>query len=393
MKGCGKARAAAAIRKSGHLDTGTSLFFACGRGLARKTPEEGSCSAVFVFLFSRSCFSLLARRSPDTRRTLLRPTRRRRFTNPSSSPPPAARFPSRRSARRSRCSTASEIEQRHALSTIDLLRTVPGIVAVRSGGVGNLTGVFVRGGESTYNKVLLDGMPLNEPGGAFNFASLSPENIERIEVLRGAHSALFGSDAMASVIQLFSVRPETRPASAEPDRRRRQLQHEACLGGCRRASGAGRVLDVRLAASDGQSGAEQQEHRRRPCLASVTRALKSGASARLLARGEFGRTGAPGTTAFGRPDMDAFFRNRDGSVLGGWNQPIGSRMTQQTSYSYIVDEVPIDEPGRRCAVHAEVRRSGRRPFPPRIFCTTPRLTWRAITSSTAPMRRLHRIRR
>ena len=102
-----------------------------------------------------------------------------------------------------------QIEQRHALSTIDLLRTIPGIVAVRAGGVGNLTGVFVRGGESTYNKVLLDGMPLNEPGGAFNFASLSPENIERIEVLRGAHSALFGSDAMASVIQLFSVRPDT----------------------------------------------------------------------------------------------------------------------------------------------------------------------------------------
>ena len=94
-----------------------------------------------------------------------------------------------------------EIERRHALSTIDLLRTIPGVVAVRSGGVGNLTGVFVRGGESTYNKVLLDGMPLNEPGGAFNFASLSPENIDRIEVLRGAHSGLFGSDAMASVIQ------------------------------------------------------------------------------------------------------------------------------------------------------------------------------------------------
>src|SRR3954463_2920507 len=104
--------------------------------------------------------------------------------------------------------THEEIEQRHALSTIDLLRTVPGVVATRTGGVGNLTSVWVRGGESTYNKVLLDGMPLNEPGGAFNFAALSPENIDRIEVLRGAHSALFGSDAMASVIQIFTRRPE-----------------------------------------------------------------------------------------------------------------------------------------------------------------------------------------
>ena len=90
---------------------------------------------------------------------------------------------------------------------------MPGVVAVRTGGVGNLTAVFVRGGESTYNKVLLDGMPLNEPGGSFNFATLSPENIERIEVLRGAHSALFGSDAMASVIQIFTVRPDGRTAA------------------------------------------------------------------------------------------------------------------------------------------------------------------------------------
>ena len=111
------------------------------------------------------------------------------------------------------------------MSTIDLLRTVPGVVAVRSGGVGKLTGVFVRGGESTYNKVLLDGMPLNEPGGAFNFASLSPENIERIEVLRGAHSALFGSDAMASVIQLFSTRPESGRPRLLDHGRRRHLQH------------------------------------------------------------------------------------------------------------------------------------------------------------------------
>ena len=48
------------------------------------------------------------------------------------------------------------------------------------------------------------------------------------------------------------------------------------------------------------------------------------------------RPARPGTTAFGRPDMDAFFQHRDGSFLGGWNQPLGSRVTQQTSYSYIV---------------------------------------------------------
>ncbi len=228
-----------------------------------------------------------------------------------------------------------EIEQRHALSTIDLLRTMPGVVAVRAGGVGNLTGVFVRGGESTYNKVLLDGMPLNEPGGAFNFASLSPENIERIEVLRGAHSALFGSDAMASVIQLFSVRPDTgRPrVNLTVDGGNFNTAHGAAgFGG--RASG----VEYSVFGSRLETDNEEPNNKNRTSTLSgnVTRWLKSGASARFVGRGEFGRAGTPGTTAFGRPDMDAFFRHRDGSFLGGWNQPLGSRVTQQTSYSYIV---------------------------------------------------------
>ena len=92
------------------------------------------------------------------------------------------------------------------------------------------------------------------------------------------------------------------------------------------------------------------ENRTSTVSGSVTRPLKSGASARFLGRGEFGRTGTPGTTAFGRPDMDAFFRHRDGSFLGGWNQPLGSRVTQQTSYSYIVTKyrsTNLDRPTRR----------------------------------------------
>lgn len=228
-----------------------------------------------------------------------------------------------------------EIERRHALSTIDLLRTMPGIIAVRAGGVGNLTGVFVRGGESTYNKVLLDGMPLNEPGGAFNFASLSPENIERIEVLRGAHSALFGSDAMASVIQLFSARPETgRPrVNLTVDAGNFNTAHVAAGLGARSSTVQYSLFGSRLKTDN-----EEPNNRNQTSTVSggVTRWLKSGASARLVGRGEFGRTGTPGATAFGRPDMDAFFRHRNGNVLGGWNQPLGSRITQQASYSYIV---------------------------------------------------------
>ena len=228
-----------------------------------------------------------------------------------------------------------QIDARHALSTIDLLRTVPGVVAVRSGGIGNLTGVFVRGGESTYNKVLVDGMPLNEPGGAFNFSSLSPENIERIEVLRGAHSALFGSDAMASVIQLFTVRPSTgRPrVNLTVDGGNYGTAHVATGAGARTGGLEYSVFGSRLHTDN---DVPNNENTTTTVSGSVTKLLRSGGSARFLGRGDFGRTGTPGTTAFGRPDMDAFFRHRDGSVLGGWNQPLGSRVAQQASYSYVV---------------------------------------------------------
>jgi outer membrane cobalamin receptor len=230
-----------------------------------------------------------------------------------------------------------EIEERHALSTIDLLRTIPGIVAVRTGGVGNLTAVFVRGGESTYNKVLLDGMPLNEPGGAFNFASLSPENIERIEVLRGAHSALFGSDAMASVIQLFSVRPDSsRPQmNLTVDGGNYSTTHLAAGLGARTDT-----VEYSIFGSLLQTDNREPNNKNKTSTVSgrATRTMTSGGSVRFLGHGEFGRAGTPGTTAFGRPDMDAFFRHRNGSFLGGWNQPLGSRVVQQTSYTYVMTQ-------------------------------------------------------
>ena len=96
-----------------------------------KDAEEGSCST--RLRVPVSAFLFLPHPSRCVRAERVRRRRPRRFTNRSSSPRPGARCPNRKSARRSRCSIASEIEQRHALSTIDLLRTIPGVVAVRVG--------------------------------------------------------------------------------------------------------------------------------------------------------------------------------------------------------------------------------------------------------------------
>jgi vitamin B12 transporter len=229
--------------------------------------------------------------------------------------------------------THRQIEQRNALSTIDLLRTVPGVIAARSGGVGNLTSLWVRGGESTYNKVLLDGMLLNEPGGVFNFANLSPENIERIEVLRGSHSALFGSDAMASVIQIFTVRPTntTPQVNLTVDAGNYSTKHIAGGAGAVRGPVEYSVFGSRLLTDNREPN---NAHRSTTFSGMLVGRPRSGGAIRFIGRGEVGRTGAPGQTAFGRPDMDAFFKHTDTHLLGGWDQPLGSRISQRISYAF-----------------------------------------------------------
>ncbi|OLC08493.1 MAG: hypothetical protein AUH42_01305 [Gemmatimonadetes bacterium 13_1_40CM_70_11] len=93
------------------------------------------------------------------------------------------------------------------LATVaDALRAVPGAAVVAAGPLGAQTSLFLRGGESDYVKVLLDGVPVNQPGGSFDWASLTLDNVERIEVLRGPASVLYGSDAVTGVVQIFTRR-------------------------------------------------------------------------------------------------------------------------------------------------------------------------------------------
>jgi vitamin B12 transporter len=98
----------------------------------------------------------------------------------------------------------NEIDARQEAMVSDLLQTVPGVTTIRSGGYGAVTSIFTRGGDSDYTKVLLDGIPLNEPGGIMDLSSLAATNLDHIEIVRGPQSALFGSDAMTGVVQLFS---------------------------------------------------------------------------------------------------------------------------------------------------------------------------------------------
>jgi len=89
------------------------------------------------------------------------------------------------------------------------LRLVPGLQAVRTGQAGGTTSLFIRGGDSDANKVLLDGIPANDVGGFFEFANLTSAAIGQVEVLRGPNSVLYGSDALAGVVSFTTPRGNT----------------------------------------------------------------------------------------------------------------------------------------------------------------------------------------
>src|SRR5208283_3696915 len=84
------------------------------------------------------------------------------------------------------------------------VRFLPGAVVNTAGQRGGLSSLFVRGGESNYYKVIVDGVTINEPGGTFDFGTLPLTEANRMEFLRGTQSTLYGSDAMTSVVQVFT---------------------------------------------------------------------------------------------------------------------------------------------------------------------------------------------
>ena len=106
--------------------------------------------------------------------------------------------------------TAQDISRRQAIFLTPVLASVPGMSFSQLGPVGGSTTFFLDGGNANYTKVLIDGVPVNQPGGLVDFSDMALDDIDKIEVVHGAASALYGSDAMAGVIQIFTHRGTTR---------------------------------------------------------------------------------------------------------------------------------------------------------------------------------------
>jgi outer membrane cobalamin receptor len=102
--------------------------------------------------------------------------------------------------------TARDLETRQIETVADALRLVPDLAVTRTGGRGGITSLFPRGGASNYTLVLVDGIRANSFGGGYDFGHLPAADVDRIEIVRGPESALFGSDAIGAVVQVVTKR-------------------------------------------------------------------------------------------------------------------------------------------------------------------------------------------
>lgn len=105
---------------------------------------------------------------------------------------------------------SDQLETMQPVAAADAVRFLPGAVVNTVGQRGGQSSLFVRGGDSRYNKVIIDGVPVNDAGGTFDFGVVPLAGSERLEFLRGAQSTLYGSDAMTSVVQVFTRSGTTR---------------------------------------------------------------------------------------------------------------------------------------------------------------------------------------
>ena len=110
--------------------------------------------------------------------------------------------------------TSAELRERNEALVVDVMRDLPGMVFAQNGARGSVTDLFVRGGSSNYNLVQLNGIPINSfyQGGSFDFAHVPSDFLSEIDVARGPQSAVYGSYAIGSVVNLTTRSPENGPS-------------------------------------------------------------------------------------------------------------------------------------------------------------------------------------
>lgn len=252
--------------------------------------------------------------------------------------------------------TGEQITTMLPVAFSDAIRFLPGAVVNVSGQRGGLGSLFVRGGDSRYNKVVIDGVPVNEPGGTFDFGTVPLVEADRVEFQRGAQSTLYGSDAMTSVVQVFS----RSGATTVPE-----LRFGADGGNFGTAHGFASLAGAR-SRFDYNAFADQFQTNGQGPNAEYWNALQGGNVGvqinptilfRVRARHSNRRTGVPGEWSFNGdrvlpPDQDQRARS-DNFLASGELLVSGPSRWQHrlTGYEYNTQRLNQDDlpdPGRRC---------------------------------------------
>ena len=198
-----------------------------------------------------------------------------------------------------------------------------------------------RGGDSDYNVVLIDGVRANLDGGRFDFSRIAAGEIERVEVLRGAQSALWGADAMTSVVQIITklANPTRRAGSVRIGRRRFLRQLPRRRGGY---GGTGTRVDYRAGRYESQrtDGAfsdllpEDDRYTQTAFDGGIGIAIGSSASARGGLRYSDGNGKVVGPLRYGARDTGTAYQTRDLTAYGTISHTLGSRLAGSGSVNY-----------------------------------------------------------
>lgn len=229
--------------------------------------------------------------------------------------------------------SATDLQRAQRVSVFDALRASPGVTVAQTARRGGITSLFVRGGESDYTKVLIDGVPVNDAGGAFDFADLTADNAARVELIRGAQSAVYGSDAMAGVLQFFTHRGSTSTPELEFTGEGGSFAFNRQFA---RLSGVTGPLDYSTSYTNLHTNGRDRndDYQNRIATLNLGYRLTSRTQFRVTARKESSGVGVPGATAKLFPDPDERARRRRIVTSGRVDTQTTARWHQSLTFVY-----------------------------------------------------------
>ncbi len=224
--------------------------------------------------------------------------------------------------------SAADLLKLQRVNVSDVLRLSPGVAVMQTARRGGITSLFVRGGESDYTKVLIDGVPVNDAGGSFDFADLTTDNASRVELVRGAQSAVYGSDAMTGVVQFLTHRGKTSTPEFELSGEGGSFSYNREFARLSGMLGKSQSFDYSLSytnlSTDGRD--KNDDYQNRIATANLGYRFNERTQFRLTARKDSSGLGVPGPTAILFPDPDEQARRK--------RITLGARIEDQTTRSW-----------------------------------------------------------